>query len=91
MRIVYIIIFVVLALLLLFVSRKEGYLSTTYVMTPRQTGVYPTAVTDFYWWDRYIRQPYVRYSALPYGGYGWGYGAYPGPRRRRRHRYRRHW
>ncbi len=65
----YIIIFIVAAVLLI-VTTKEKYWTSTYVMTPQRSGVYPTDITDYYWWDRYTRQPYVRYAAVPYGGYG---------------------
>ena len=87
MRALYITIFVIAAILLIAISRKEKYWMSTYVMTPQRSGVYPTDVTDYYWWDRYIRQPYVRYAAVPYG---WGHGAYP-RRRRWRRRWNRHW
>ncbi len=56
-------------------------------MTPETSGVYPTDITDYYWWDRYNRQPYVRYTALPYGRYG----VYPWWRRPWRRRRRRRW
>ena len=71
MKVLYIIIFAVISVILLAISTKERYLSSTYVMTPQTSGVYPTNITDFYWWDRYIRKPYVNYAAIPYGG--WGY------------------
>lgn len=43
----------------------------TYVMSPRRTGVYPTAITDYYWYDRYINRPYARYAAVPYRPRRW--------------------
>ena len=63
-----IVIFVIVAILLLVTATKEKYWMSTYVMTPQRSGVYPTNVTDFYWWDRYIRRPqgYINYAAVPY-------------------------
>ena len=89
----YILLLGILAVILLLafvLPRKEKYWQSTYVSTPRYSGVYPTWVTDWYWYDRYIRRPYgyVNYAAVPYfsGPY------YPGPRRRWRRRWRgRRW
>jgi len=67
MKLAIIITVILVALVLLTIANtKEKYWMTTYVMTPRRSGVYPTDITDYYWWDRYIRRPYVNYAAVPY-------------------------
>lgn len=67
---IYILLAIIFLVLFLLV-KKENYFMGTYVMSPRRTGVYPTAITDYYWYDRYINRPYVRYAAVPYRPRRW--------------------
>lgn len=67
MNVIYIVVFVIIAVVTIFLTiQKESYWDDTYVMTPNFSGVYPTDVTDWWWYDRYIQQPQIRYAVVPY-------------------------